>query len=175
MSLNLIDVSLKEAFMAERAQLVRIARKILRNADLADEVVQDAFIRIAEGPCDRKVDRPVGYCCQIVRNLSLDYLRRRDREQDHVTREFDVELLEVACERSIERIVFEREAMVIVERVLLQMAPRKRQAFELHRMRGLTQRAIAQQMGCALGLVNAWIAEVGDAIGAQLSPLQGRV
>lgn len=47
--------------------------RTMSDARAADDVMQDAYMRIADGLCaDRKIQKPLGYCCQVVRNLALD-------------------------------------------------------------------------------------------------------
>lgn len=159
-----IESSVEDVFIEMREQLGRIARRILRNAELAEEVVQDTYLRIAEGKCDRNVERPAAYCARAVRNMALDYLRRQQHENDYRIHDVDVELLDVPSGSSPEGIVFERQAILLFHKVLEGVSPRAREAFELYRISGATQRQIAVQMGCALGVVNALIAEACRAI-----------
>ncbi|WP_304621353.1 sigma factor, partial [Novosphingobium sp. 18050] len=79
------DPSLADVFVAHRAQLWRVARQIVNTEDLADDVMQDAYLKLAEGPRDRVAERPIGYCCQVVRNLALDYCRRHRVEASYRT------------------------------------------------------------------------------------------
>ena len=65
----LSEPSLADVFVAHRTQLWRVARQIVNTEDLADDVVQDAYLKLAEGP-GRVAERPIGYCCQVVRNLA---------------------------------------------------------------------------------------------------------
>jgi RNA polymerase sigma-70 factor (ECF subfamily) len=160
------ESSLGDVFVANRAQLLHVARRIVRTTDLADDVVQDAYLRIADGACDRKVDKPMGYCCQVVRNLALDHCRRQSLEATYRTFDVDVETLDVPGPASPDRVMRDRQVVGLIEKALSALAPRTRVAFQLYRLEGLTQRDIAAQMGCALGLVNRLIAEADEAIGA---------
>lgn len=160
------ESSLRDVFVANRPQLWQVARRIVRTPDLADDVVQDAYIRIAHGACDRKVDRPMGYCCQVVRNLALDHCRRQSLEATYRTFDVDVETLEVAGPVPPDRVMQDRRALCLIDQILSALPPRTQVAFQLFRLDGLTQRDIAAQMGCSLGLVNRLIAEADEAIGA---------
>lgn len=164
MSLQLSEPSLAEVFIANRPQLWRVARKIVNTADLADDVVQDAYLKLVDGPAVRKADRPIGYCCQVVRNLALDYCRRHKVEATYRTFDVDVEVLDVPGPASPDRMMGERQVIHAIDKVLAGLAPRTRLVFELYRLEGLTQREIATRLGCALGLVNGLIAEAANAI-----------
>lgn len=165
MSSDSIGPSLEEVFVANRAQLWRIVRKIVPSADLADDVMQDAYLRIVDGLCaDRKIEKPLGYCCQVVRNLALDHHRRQALESTYRALDVSIELLDHPCPLSPARLMSDRQMVKLVDEALNTLPPRTRQAFELHRLQGLTQRDIAQRMGCALGLVNRMIASAHKAI-----------
>lgn len=159
------EPSLAEVFIAHRAQLWRVARKIVNTADLADDVLQDAYLKIADGPCARQAERPIGYCCQVVRNMALDYCRRHRVEASYRTFDVDVETLDLPTTASTpDRTMCERQVIDAIDKVLAGLSPRTRLVFELYRLEGLTQREIAARLGCALGLVNGLIAEAANAI-----------
>lgn len=166
MALPMPEPTLAEVFIANRAQLLRIARKIVRTAELADDVLQDAYLRIADGASVRKAERPIGYCCQVVRNVALDCCRRHTVEANYRSYDVEVEALDVAGPAPPERLMRERQAIRAIDQVLAALPARTRLVFELYRLEGLTQREIAERLGCALGLVNGLIAEAAQAIKA---------
>ena len=67
---------LAETFIAHRRQLRQVALKILGNVDRADDVVQDAYLKILEAETVFVVKQPLAYLHQVVRNLSIDRYRR---------------------------------------------------------------------------------------------------
>jgi RNA polymerase sigma-70 factor (sigma-E family) len=81
---------LVELFVSERAEMVRLAHLISGSNALAEEIVQDAFVRLR----DRwgRLDKPGGYLRTTVVNAARQHLRRLDVEhryahlmpQDHV-------------------------------------------------------------------------------------------
>ena len=158
------EPSLGEVFIAHRMQLWRVARKIVNTADLADDVVQDAYLKIVDGPCGRQGAAPIGFSCKVVRNMALDYCRRHRVEASYRTFDVDVELLDVPDVGTPDRMMCERQVITAIDQVLSGLAPKTRLVFELYRLEGLTQREIAARLGCALGLVNGLIAEAATAI-----------
>ena len=171
MSLNSTHSSLEDVFIASRAQLVRVARRILRNPELADEAVQDTYLRIAEMQSGAEIAKPAAYWTRAVCNMALDYLRRQERENTYRTHGVDVEAIEIPDSRSPERILFESQAIRLIDQALEEVPPKTRETFELYRIKGLTQRQIAEHMQCALGLVNARIADACKAIDVHRSLL----
>ena len=153
MSLQPADLTLAEVFVATRAQLQRVAQKIVRTSDLADEVLQDAYLKLADGASLREVRKPLGYCCQVVRNVAFDYHRHHSVEASYRT----------YCE-DVERLLDGRQALAAIDRVLDALPARTRLAFELNRLSGLTQREIGVRLGCSATLVNFMIKDADAAL-----------
>jgi RNA polymerase sigma-70 factor (ECF subfamily) len=103
--------------------------------------------------------------------MAQHYLRRQERENTYRTHGVDVETLEIPDSRSPERLLFESQAMRLIDQALDEVPPKTRETFELYRIKGLTQRQIAEHMQCALGLVNARIADACKAISVHRSLL----
>jgi RNA polymerase sigma-70 factor (ECF subfamily) len=165
--------ALIEAFLARRNDLRPIVSKIVGSPDLADDVLQDAYLKLEHGICARDVANPFGYCCQVVRNMALDYLRRRAVEAACMVNSSDGALPEVAGGASAEAGIDERRMLVRVEAALAALPPRTRRAFELYRLEGLTQRQIAQILGVSATLVNFMIKDAMTALAACREPPEG--
>ncbi|MEK5749681.1 sigma factor, partial [Acinetobacter nosocomialis] len=128
------EPTLGEVFIANRAQLQRVAQKIVRTADLADEVLQDAYLKLADGAAVRDVRKPLGYCCQVVRNVAFDYHRHQSVEASYRTYCEDVELVSPPSNDAPERVLDGRQALAVIDRVLGALPARTRLAFELNRL-----------------------------------------
>ena len=70
--------SLTELFEAEEAALVRFAYGIVKRRNVAEEMVQEGFLRLYKHWDD--VEKPRPWVYRAVRNLSLSYLRDNKRE-----------------------------------------------------------------------------------------------
>ena len=155
--------ALEEVFVAHRTQLHRIAWRIVGESETADEVTQDAYLKLVEGTCARSVERPYCYCCQVVRNLALDHCRRRSLEFTYRVHTADGELPQIAGGTTPERRLQDLRTLQTIDVLLDCLPQRTRRAFELNRLDGLTQREIALQLGCSATLVNFMLK---DAVGA---------
>lgn len=164
MSVDSPVLTLGAVFIANRPQLFRIAQKILRAPDWAEEVLQDAYLKLVEGACAREVHKPLCYCCQVVRNLALDYYRRHAMEATYRHFGEDVELLQLSGGSIPEQVLCERQALDEIDRVLDTLPARTRLAFELYRISGMTQRDIGQRLGCSATLVNFMIRDAVNAL-----------
>lgn len=66
-------------YTATRAKLYGVAMRILRRADLADEVMQDAFLKVwrSAGDFDPRLASPITWMVAITRNRAIDLVRKR--------------------------------------------------------------------------------------------------
>lgn len=69
----------KELYEATSAKLFAVAVRILKRADLAEEVLQDAYLKIWNQASDYSPGHgsPVSWMVAIVRNRAIDVLRKR--------------------------------------------------------------------------------------------------
>ena len=79
--------SRSDVFLSNRAALVDFATPIVGDRARAEDVVQEAFLRFAsaEDRPEAPVEKPAAYLYRIVRNLALDWARRRAVEQRRQT------------------------------------------------------------------------------------------
>lgn len=156
--------SLSVTFLENRIKLRSIALRIVGSADLADEITQEAYLRLANGAYTRQVESPYFYCCKVVRNLALDCRRKQAVEDKFLIRTEDGELPPTAGGSIPDQSLHERQLLEAVMRALDRLPPRTRQAFELYRLGGLTQREIGRQLGCSATLVNFMLKDAVNAL-----------
>lgn len=156
--------TLGEVFIERRQQLKAVARKIVRSPDTAEEVVQDAWLRIAGATFDREIDKPYAYCCQVVRNIALDLCRRQTLEASHRVFVDDEDMPEEVSVLSPDQGIDERRLLVALDRALDALPARTRRAFEMYRLGGLTQREIGRELDCSATLVNFMVRDAMTAL-----------
>ena len=66
-------------YAATRAKLYGVVLRILRRTDLADEVMQDTYLKIwrSAGEFDPRLASPMTWMVAIARNRAIDLLRRK--------------------------------------------------------------------------------------------------
>jgi RNA polymerase sigma-70 factor (ECF subfamily) len=66
-------------YTATRAKLYGVAMRILHRADLADEVMQDAYLKVWRnaGNFDPRLASPITWMVAIARNRAIDLVRKR--------------------------------------------------------------------------------------------------
>lgn len=73
------SLTIEEVFHLEESPLLRYAFGILGRRELAEETVQDAFLKLHKHWQEVELPRPWLYRC--VRNLALNIIRKNKREQ----------------------------------------------------------------------------------------------
>src|SRR5580693_10080599 len=73
------QAAFERLYTATRAKLYGVVLRILRRSDLADEVMQDAYLRIwrSAGEFDPGIATPITWMVAIARNRALDLVRKK--------------------------------------------------------------------------------------------------
>ncbi|WP_225771168.1 RNA polymerase sigma factor [Inquilinus sp. Marseille-Q2685] len=110
------------------------------------DILQDAWIRLAELGTDGAVENPQAYVRRTVRNAATDHLRK-ERRRAAIDQEVHDLLWDSADEMSPERIAIGREAVAALGRALAEMPEQSRRVFLMNRFEGRTHRQIARDLG----------------------------
>lgn len=149
--------TLLEALLDNRNTLIKTAARITGCHSRAEDVVQDAFLRLSNTP---KMALPlraqISYVFRIVRNLAIDHYRKQAMEQKYSGSE--EEGLNVAVQGATpESQNLDHETLMIVDKALSELPQRTRYAFESYRLHGIAQKDIAKELGVSPTLVNFMI------------------
>lgn len=134
-------------FTAHYRELLRIAAFLLKDATAAEDVVQEAYIRVA-GRRLRDPAAALPYLRQTVVNLARSVVRRRIVAARHAPALARGDRLDDPVYAAIER-----DALV---RALRTLPARQREAVVLRHYAGLSEAETAEAMGCAVGSVKAY-------------------
>jgi len=117
-----------------------------------DDLIQEAYARLAALGSVDQIDRPDGYFFQIVRNLLTEQVRRARIVRFETISEID-SLSFHDDEPSPEQIASARNEFAEVSRLIGQLPDRCRRVFILRKIEGLSQREIALRMGVSESVV----------------------
>ena len=147
---------IRHQFILSRSQLRDAAARILGCRQRAEDVVQDAYLKLVDSMDELEIKNPLAYLFQLVRNLAIDRHRRSVFElQVFSPEEEGLNVGSLAATPEAQAIHSQHLGMV--SRALGSLPERTRSAFEMHRLGGKTQREIATQMGVSTTLVNFMI------------------
>jgi RNA polymerase sigma-70 factor (ECF subfamily) len=146
-------------------QARRVARAVLRDAQDADDAVQDAFLSALRNVGRYDATRPFGpWLLRIVSNAALDRLRReRVRTTEAIT--LDVAAREAGPDR-----LADRSALLDALRAALATLPeRQRVAVVLFDVEGYSHGEIAEILGIPEGTVRSHVFHARRALRAALA------
>ncbi len=141
---------------AHDRSVLRLAINLLRSADDAYDVYQEAFLRAFKNLATFRFDCSFGtWLYRIVTNLCLDHLRKRKtrREEPNVVDTEDgprSRLDGVAENRELgdpQRALANRQLGARIEAVLAELTAKERMVFELRHYQGMRLRAIGEALG----------------------------
>lgn len=145
-------------FYQHRAELVGYANKIVECPFHAEDVVQEAFLRLDTVIRKRQLDEPLGYLYRIVRNLAIDKKRRNSFELTIFDASADIEHRSEDCPSS-ESITLHKQELDIVMQAISELPKRHRTALEMHRFQGKKLREIAKALDISIASAHGLILE----------------
>jgi RNA polymerase sigma-70 factor (ECF subfamily) len=143
---------LELAYLAHYAALVDSVAPILGCRFRAQDVVQDAWVRLAESPPDGDVRQPASYLFRLVRNLAIDRARRLALEIRHGANE-EVPLSARCNLPSPEQSAITQDMVRALSGVLSELPDRTRLVFEMNRIGGYSVDEVAAALGLSTGFV----------------------
>ena len=144
-------------YLAHRKELLNYAHHLLRDRASAEDLVQDAWLRFSSKAGESSdLTQPTTYLFTIVRNLAVDWLRRR---AVHLPQPITAETMEsVPSEApSAERVLHFRDELRSLQRSLAGLPERTQVAFVLYRVERHTLQEIATHLGVSVPRVHKMI------------------
>jgi len=148
--------ALQALFHEEAGRLIGVAQRIVRRRELAEEVVQDAFIQVwrkAES-YNPEMGSARGWIYTIVRNRALNVVRDGAREDL-----LDADELEQlsATSHGSEDVVAKLSRESRLRRCLEALDARKRDCVLLSYVNGYTHGEIAGRLAVPIGTAKSWV------------------
>lgn len=146
-----------ELYRHTSGKLYGLAMRVVRRSDLAEEVLQDAFINIWRHAGDFRPERAGAFTwmAAVVRNRALDLLRAAPRE-DSLGDDESPDDWAGDDPGPLDQAVASDEARALLN-CLERLMPRERQVISLSYFRGLTHEELARHIEEPLGSVKTWI------------------
>jgi len=138
----------RSLFLEHSGAVHRFLKDLLRDSTLADEGLQETFVRAHErlGTLEQQ-DRVLGWLLGIARNVSLELRRARRRDGPGGG---DLRGERASAAPSPEHVLLGREEVEVVERAMASLSEDKRAALLLRFDHGLPYEEIASTLGWSL-------------------------
>jgi len=147
----------EQLYRQSSPQLFGVALALLRRRDLAEEVLQEAFVKVWHAAGSYQADRGTvpTWLGTIVRRSAIDRLRR-SRHEGVTLADPDWEELADDGPGPLDRMLDDDDSRRLA-RCLDHLEERQREAVRLAFFNGLTHSELAEQLATPLGTVKAWI------------------
>src|SRR5262245_41664533 len=150
------QAAFERLYAATRAKLYGVVLRILRRADLADEVMQETYLRIwnGAGQFNPALASPITWMVAIARNRAIDLARRKvDVSVEEVP-----DVLELAAETPDP--LANRERSEELERLLAclgRLDPEQRQLVLLAYYNGWSREQLAAKLNRPVNTIKTWL------------------
>lgn len=147
--------TLDAVFMGHRGALVRLLVRMVGSAATAEDLAQEAYLKVRAAESERPVEHPVPFLFQTARNLAFDHLRRERRHAAVVVQDVtDEGMAEVAAPAPSPEIeAGDRQRLARMETALAALSERQRSILLLNRMEGLSHAQIAERLDVSVSTV----------------------
>ena len=145
--------------MGHRRALVDYAAGLVGSRSLAEDLVQEAWLRFDRASEQQFVREPLNYLYRIVRNLALDGRRRTVRE-DRIFTHIDVDSAAVVAPdgpATPEMEALFRDELRQLQLAIASLPERNRIAFEMHKFGGAKLREIAEYLSISLSMAQVLV------------------
>lgn len=154
-------------YREQAPSLARFFRRQLREQDETQDMVQEAFARLASFMSRESLVNPAPYLQRIARNLLFERSRRRVRRMAA----FHIQI-EEGCDPAVDpdqaHQIEAEDVMRIYRRALAELPEMTRTVFHLHRVEELTYREIGERLGISVPTVQYHVARALAHIDAAL-------
>ena len=128
----------------------RLSRKLVKSID-AQDVLQEAWLKLARSAGRSDIVNPKAYVGHIAGNLAIDHIRAQKVRDRHFAA---VEFHEMPTDApSAERIIDYRQRIARLEAIIAELPSRQREVFLLHKFDGLSHSEIAERLGISRSAV----------------------
>ena len=168
---------LSALYLESRSSLLSQARRMLRNDQDANEVVQEAFLKfmLAAPELDTK-ERALAYIRATINNLSLNVIRARGSRPNLVALDSESSqerLSQIATENYIptDSTISAAEDAAIIKLALSKLSPAERAALVMWEVEGRSTKEIAKELGIKESAVRHTVSRARASLRKVLSEL----
>jgi RNA polymerase sigma-70 factor (ECF subfamily) len=155
--------SLLGTYLEKRDVLLRYIAAACRDPGLAEDVIQDLYVKLSALEAEPVVDNPSGYLFRMANNIYLNRLRalKSERTRDHAWQSASFETVAgdaVNDEPTPEARLTGRQQITRLKAAIDALPERTQAIFRLHKLEGLTQTQVAAKLGISISSVEKHLA-----------------
>lgn len=143
---------MESLYVEIRSSLTRYVARYFKRSHEAEDVVQEAFVKVMQAQHERRIQSPKSYLFRTARNLSLAQINKKSYKLTDELGDLLSES-ELLASRSLEADYEVRENFEVFCRAVQALPVKCRRAFVLCRVYGFKQQEVAERMGITLSAV----------------------
>ncbi|MGN6296375.1 MAG: RNA polymerase sigma-70 factor, partial [Ginsengibacter sp.] len=148
------QTSFRQLYHQFYKKLLQFAFVLTRNKEVAEELVEDVFIKFWKNRKNAETIRNVRvYLYSATKNTCLNYLSSKAHQ--NITQPFDAVNIELANPHSPEQILIYRETYTKIQSAVQTLPPRCKMIFKLIREDGLKYKEVAEILNLSASTVEA--------------------
>lgn len=148
MTVSVLDVA--KLYETEHSRLRAFVRRLTGDGTVAEDLVQQAFVNLVGR--QEPGTETAAYVSRIARNLALNHLRNEKRRAEIEIAGIDTQHIADSRPSPEVTAIYRSELRQLLE-VILQLPPRRREAFMLSKVERLSHDEIARRMGISRNTV----------------------
>ncbi|WP_108822137.1 RNA polymerase sigma factor [Dysgonomonas sp. Marseille-P4361] len=157
----------KKEFLPYHQKLYRIAFRIVHDADSAEDMVQDAFVKLWNKRDEMsKIENTEAFAIIILRNTCLDYLRKT---KDEYNIEYDKEIPE---EVSLSKEIEQRDQVQNIKGLINKLPDQQRQVMMMKHWDGYSDEEIEEMTGLSSGNIRVILSRARKTIREQFLKIE---
>ncbi|TDQ79296.1 RNA polymerase sigma factor [Sphingobacterium yanglingense] len=158
----------EKLYQSYAAKLTAKLVTLLRDKDLAGDILQDLFVKVWQLRADIDPDKSFGgYLHTIATNMAKDKFRNSLHQQLYIQSRTDL----TEGYDSVSRFMDQKDMRAAVDAALSKLPPRQREVYTLYKIEGLSYKEIQQRLGISKQAVNRLIQEAGKKMREYLLPI----
>jgi RNA polymerase sigma factor (sigma-70 family) len=139
-----MNLDISSVYQLYRKELINYLTRIVYCRDTAQDLVQESYLILARVSAEQVIEQPRGFLYRTANNLALDHLRHHKVVARHAELESRDEEPDSS---SIEQELTKEQWLTLLRQAIGELPPRCRDAFILHKVRGLSYRETAHMLG----------------------------
>ncbi len=165
--------SLLDTYFEKRDVLLRYIAASCRDPGLAEDIIQDLYVKLSALETEPVVDNPSGYLFRMANNIYLNRLRalKSERTRDHAWQAASFENVAgdaVTDEPTPEARITSQQQIARLKTAIDALPERTRAIFRLHKLDGLTQAQVAARLGISISSVEKHLASALRSLAGQV-------
>jgi len=150
------EAAFERLYAATRAKLFGVVLRILRRQDLAEEVVQEAYVKIwnSAGQFNPSLASPITWMVSIARNRAIDVVRKRSEasiEDEPVAMEVASDIPDPLARREM------TEELKRILECIGQLDPERQKLVLLAYYNGWSREQLSEKFNTPLNTVKTWL------------------